>query len=216
LYSDLDRFLRAVQAIAALYERGIIRILIQPSGRALFVQVELRTERPDYEEQIASVGLTPGEVEEVAPDIADVLGGILADYDADEFGQLRADRSSADEDPEVSAQKHRATEAAFDLEPLRARTRLKQASNLPITAGISWEIAVKHADDEGLLQAPDSQVPYAILKLTTDRVDQQGWPQLARASTVMLLDADDVAFLVDSLTRLRDALHDIEKGSTPS
>jgi hypothetical protein len=108
------------------------------------------------------------------------------------------------ETPEVARAKFELVQEAFAVRELQRRVWVKTTSKQPVLDSVGWEVTRKLADDTA--DRPEGPVP-AVATLKFAAVDPDSYYYDERPpEIVMVADAEDVAFLIDVLTRVRSQL----------
>jgi hypothetical protein len=211
MYVELALFERGLQAIAALRERAALRVLIGGSVR----RFQFNVKDDQAHEVLERHGLDDESFRRVLVDLEDVLLPAVTGVDVEHFASRRADPNRFPdgevEERETAEAKYKLVEEVFDIQALARRVWAKSTSKNELPGRFDWEVSRRLADAE--LEGPDGEPALiATLRISAEPVDLT-WPILPRATEItMTVDVEDVAFMIESLTRLEEALDGADNG----
>jgi hypothetical protein len=208
LYTPPELFKRGISAIAELVRTGTLRLLVGAGYRRF--QFELHEREADDVLQRHHMSLS--DLRRVLVDIDDVLAATAAGTSAERFAAARSDPERFEdgevESPAIARSKYAAVTQVFDVGHLQRRVWLKSSVKIDLPSRIDWEILTKHSDAD-LGEPPDKlPVVYAALRIASEPADSP--PFVGGNQVTMAVDAEDVDFLLDALTRLRQALKEAD------
>ena len=188
-----------------------LRLLVGAAGRRL--QFELT--EPDAKDALARASLTLSELRLVLFDLEDVLTAATTGVSADRFAAVRADPERWDdhevESEDVSRWKLDLATQRFDIADLQRRVWLKSSSKNQLPIKFSWEVAVKHADDERPLPG-GGPVVFGTIRLASEPPDSgYSSPERAGDEVVVTVDKEDVGYMIDALVRLQRAMESADR-----
>ena len=204
IYVPWDWFERGVAALKAMKEANAVRLLVGGARRRL--QFELKGR--ETEEIIEEHSLATWQLRRVLVDLEDILYAAAIDVSASDFARARSDPDRfvdhETEDLHTATRKYEAAIALFDPHDLGRRITLKEAAKTHIPSAFTWEVVRKQADDD---ESRTNEWPTvaAVLRIASEAPDSSGLMQPG-SEVVMTLDAEDVAYMIDSLRRLQEAL----------
>lgn len=194
-----SKFPEGVSALRALVEAGAARILFGPYGGT---QIELLETEPAFAATIAEHGLDSDQLAGFASTAADVLFAILQGASRDSF--VRFSEDAEGEHPGIPAEHAGAMWDVVQRElvtpSVASRQWLKRTAHELVISSFRWDVWLKHATDRGI--APHGPVAGASITLSAASGDYDE----PEESVVVVVDEDDIDYLVDSLARLKDAL----------
>lgn len=204
---------QAVGAIKDLRTAGAVRILVNPSWRRTRVQFEVVEAHEDLELVLERRGLSREELKEAAPDVAEALAAAVAGIDAEAFA---AQRAGSEAHPGVVDDSAADTLAmardsfSDDLPKLKARLWVKTSAKNHVPSEFEWETATKHVDSE---TTPPNARPatFATLKISSTSLEPPFISGNPSRDVIMVVDEEDVAYMLDSLTRLKVAMQALSK-----
>ena len=204
LYTPLELFERGIAAIAELVRTGTLRLLVGAGYRRF--QFELH--EPEAEDVLARHDMTLLDLRRVLLDIDDVLVATGNGVAVERFAAGRSDperfSDNEVEEPETARAKYIAVTQVFDVGRIQRRVWLKSAVKLELPLRIDWEILSKHADADGGTPPDKQPVVYAALRVASESPDAP--PFTTGREVTMAVDTEDVEFIIESLTRLQQAL----------
>lgn len=201
-----EAFEDGVAILAALEEAGALRLLVLPPA---LVQVELLEDRPSFERVLSDRSSTVEDLDDVAEDVADALGALIAGASEQRFVEVRQREYSEDE--ELSARKYQVVKGTFDIGRLERRLWAKSSAKTLVPSIMRWEVSMKY-DDSDEDPPGDAPVPVGVVSLTARPADLPfAVSQIREELMTMTVDLQDIDYFVDTLGRLRQALVRMER-----
>jgi hypothetical protein len=204
VYVPMEQFERGLEATQELLEAETLRLLVGSDLRRF--QFELR--EPDAAETLTRHSLTLAEMKALFVDLEDILIAASKDIAVERFARSRADASRFPdgevEDPQNATKKYLSAQKVFSFSAIRSRVWLKSSAKIDLASRFDWEVGRKYADAER--PRPDSgPVVFGTLRVAAEPGGLR-LPFTAPKELSLLLDAEDVAYMIDTLRRLQAAM----------
>jgi hypothetical protein len=215
--AEQQEFERGLRAIERLRTSSALRLLVGSRFRGRLIQFEVLKHHAEVDRLLAESELDLSTFEEAAAEIAEVLAAVVSDEE--DFyleGSRAARRGDQPEDRDELERKLQAVRSAFeaDLPDLRRRVWLKDTATASLPGVFEWEVVTKVADHA--VPRPDGQpVGFALLKMTGEPSEFVLFSGAEGGGEVRLVvDREDVAFMMDSLRRLQLAMETPQDNGT--
>jgi hypothetical protein len=210
MYVSPDRFEAGVDVIQDLAKSGALRILVGSGLRPSPFQFELRRDDVALKDVLAGRGLSYSDLTEFIEDLDDCLNALLGGSSPKRFAEVRSDPERWDdgefESPEVATRKLELVAETFDLADLRKRFWIKRTAKSPIPGRLDWEVLTKNADAGAAAPGP-TPVVLATIRLSTEPGSAGPISLTDQLRQVNItVDSEDVGYMIDSLTRLRETM----------
>jgi hypothetical protein len=214
MYVGIEQFEAGMAAIADLLAVEALRLLVGSSLRPSPIQFELRREDDSRQEILSRHGISYEELLGVFEDLDDCLNALLSGSSIERFSEVRSDpnrwEDGEHESRDIAERKMRLVMETFDAQVLRQRLWIKQTAKTAIPGRLDWEVLAKKADAASRLPGGASIV-FANLRLATEPSSTRPIALTDQLRQINItVDAEDVGYMIDSLTRLRRALLNAE------
>lgn len=202
MYAAEDLYSRGLAVLSQLHRAGKVRLIVGTRS----VQFELTD--PGV---LADYDIDSDDLREVSDDVADVLLAAISRVSAEVFSERRSSERKeypdvVPESGEVARRKFDAATDAFDVDALRARRWLKRTSSVDVPHALDWEISEKHRASSG--QDPEASLVTGVVNFVTEQSRHFYLPEFNKVT--VLLDREDLDFLIDRLITMRNAWDAVE------
>ncbi len=214
MYLGRDAFGRGLGAIAALRDAGALRLLVLGTfvGRSP-IQFELHETHDATSSVFQQHESDIDEMRRVIADVSDVLRAVVGQVAVERFVEVRTDperwEDHETEDAETSRWKYEQVSTSFDIDTLRRRLWAKRAAKVDLPGRFDWEVSLTVGDATG---APPGgkPVPIGTLRVQTEPSQPALLSGITGTEAILAVDAEDAAYMIDSLQRLLEALEEAE------